>query len=217
MSKLEQFALQINTLSTMSRTGFVHKLGRTIKNWKYRFFVINSRQEIRYFTSASKKQQKGKLKLIKGQTTITIIKSNDSNSSYSNFSSISANSIGLSLKSCPTPFVFIIRTPERKLVCATSTAEEREEWVRILKAKTYSTERMHQIEQVLYEDFEKQRETLSNKRQKDIADLQERIRIGLEEQEREKENKGKEKRDSFKDQGNEDDVVEFRLEIEECF
>lgn len=116
--KMERFSISLALNSERTLSGYMWKLGRVRRSWKYRYFVLRGNM-IKYYTDNSQTKLRGTFEIIPGETIVYIPRQFEKHK---------------------TKFPFVIRTHDRTLLCCLETRNALLEWCRILQAKSTNIE-----------------------------------------------------------------------------
>jgi hypothetical protein len=105
------------TVSSFS--GFLYKRGQFVKNWKWRYFVLERDGLLNYYANKSSNSPKGRFVLVAGRTEISIPRT---------------------VKHQPTSYPFQLSTPAKTLVLCAKDNETRASWVQFLRARSKTSE-----------------------------------------------------------------------------
>eukprot|EP00762_Andalucia_godoyi_P008705 ANDGO_00468.mRNA.1 hypothetical protein H696_03843 len=118
---MRRMCLQIEILASSSHRGWLTKCGKLRKSWKRRYVVLADR-ECKYFSDASCKSCKGSVPFSPGEARVIVVPAG-----------VEAR---VAAPDAPHPFIFALVTKDRKLVCCVEDNQTRQQWVRVLRAKT---------------------------------------------------------------------------------
>lgn len=126
-----------------SKTGFMHKRGGKMKNWKHRWFVLSGKA-VHYFVSDQKTHYKGTISLLEAQV------------------HVAGGGV--------TPYSFVVATPARDYFLSCESEEERTSWMESIAAASSRQSRrysMHDFSRLKYQMKEFEKLYLSNTRHQD--------------------------------------------------
>lgn len=112
--KLTRLSISLNIRSTSSFSGVLIKQGSFVKSWKRRFFILKG-TTLSYFVDKSARRKKGSFEIVPGQSRIIAPRE--------------------SIPAQPTPYLFSIITPTKRLNCCAETPHIRKGWMHQLRAK----------------------------------------------------------------------------------
>jgi hypothetical protein len=112
---MKRLSLKLSILASSTKKGFLFKCGQMRKSWKRRFFVVRD-SEISYYTDQTLANSKGKLQIFPGESKVIVPDK-------------------CPRDGAPNAHFFVLDSKGRSLVCCADSAEDRREWVRLLRAK----------------------------------------------------------------------------------